>query len=78
MRTNHARIPSARTPHKAEHDTLACEDRAQWDAMIAERADLLRRMANLARAAKAPVLTAEEIELATSLGREAAQLRRAS
>ena len=81
MSTNHARTLSASAPQPAQepiHDGLTSQDRAQLEAMIAERADLLRRMAALARTAKAPVLTAEEIEFATSLGREAAQLRRAS
>ena len=49
---------------------------ARLDAMIAERTAELRRLASLARARKAPVLTREEIEFATALGREAAGLRR--
>jgi hypothetical protein len=51
-------------------------DLARLDAMIAERTAELRRLAALARARKAPVLTREEIEFATALGREAAGLRR--
>lgn len=44
------------------------------DALIAARTAELRRLAALAR--KTPVLTREEIEWATALGREAAALRR--
>lgn len=50
---------------------------ARLDAMIAARTAELKRLAALARASKAPVLTAEEIEFAMALGREAAGLRRA-
>lgn len=53
-------------------------DLATLDAMIATRTAELRRLAALARAKKAPVLTAEEIEFATALGREAAGLRRSA
>ena len=49
---------------------------AELNAMIAARTAELRRLASLARAQKAPVLTREEIEFATALGREAAGLRR--
>lgn len=53
-------------------------DLAALDAMISVRTAELRRLAALARAQKAPVLTAEEIEFATALGREAAGLRRSA
>lgn len=56
---------------------LSDAERSRIDAMIAIRTAELRRMAALAHAKKAPVLTREEIEFATALGREAAQLRRA-
>lgn len=56
---------------------LSDAERSRLDAMIATRTAELRRMAALAHAKKAPVLTREEIEFATALGREAAQLRRA-
>lgn len=59
-------------PNRTSGDT----DLARLDAMIAERTAELRRLASLARARKAPVLTREEIEFATALGREAAGIRR--
>lgn len=49
---------------------------ATLDALIAARTAELRRLAALARAK--PVLTREEIEFATALGREAASLRRSA
>jgi hypothetical protein len=60
----------------AQNSTSGEDDLARLDAMIAERTAELRRLAALARASKAPVLTREEIEFATALGREAAGLRR--
>lgn len=57
--------------------SLSDAERDRLDAMIAARTAELRRIAALAHAKKAPVLTREEIEFATSLGREAAQLRSA-
>ena len=56
--------------------SLSDAERARLDAMIAARTAELRRMAALAHAQKAPVLTREEIDFAMALGREAAQLRR--
>ncbi|MBU3730050.1 MAG: hypothetical protein FGM26_00715 [Beijerinckiaceae bacterium] len=55
---------------------LSDAERTRLDAMIAARTVELRRMAALAHARKAPVLTREEIEFAMELGREAAQVRR--
>ena len=57
--------------------SLSDAERTRLDAMIAARTAELRRMAALAHARKAPVLTREEIEFAMALGREAAQSRRA-
>lgn len=54
------------------------DELAALDAMIAARTAELRRLAALAKARKAPVLTREEIEFAASLGREAARLRRSA
>lgn len=67
MKTNQDRTPASGDSELAE-----------LNAMIAQRTAELRRLASLARAQKAPVLTREEIEFATALGREAASLRRVS
>ena len=64
------------TTNRDKVATTGEDDLARLDAMIAERTAELRRLAGLARARKAPVLTREEIEFATALGREAAGLRR--
>ncbi len=66
MSTNHARF--APSPIEIAAD----DDVAQLNALIADRAQALRRLAALARAQKSTLLTAEEIEFATALGREAA------
>lgn len=60
------------------HHTQSEAEIARLDAMIAARTAELRRLAALARAPKAPVLTREEIEFAMELGREAANLRRSA
>lgn len=57
---------------------LSDAERGRLDAMIAARTAELRRIAAFAHTKKTPILTREEIEFATALGREAAQLRRVS
>lgn len=65
-------VPNQPSPQLVQSEA----ELARLDAMIAARTAELRRLAAIARAPKAPVLTREEIEFAMELGREAAQVRR--
>ena len=67
-------VPNQSSPQLVQSEA----ELARLDAMIAARTAELRRLAAIARAPKAPVLTREEIEFAMELGREAANLRRSA